>query len=121
MVRPEQRKRDRGGEEDNSELDGVFPIPNFGSDVGDVPDCRALVTKLDIFWIIFSIITHLVDLGADINLATIYYRGGNYNYFMWSTGFMLIPSFINIIVSIRMYQQDWEVNKQSPLYNTKEN
>ncbi|KAK0175110.1 hypothetical protein PV327_008890 [Microctonus hyperodae] len=95
-------------DDDNSECDGVFPIPNFGTDVGDIPDCKAFVTEWDIFWIVFSIITHLVDLGTDLNLAWQYFRKENYGYFIWTSAFLFLPSFINIIVSIRMYQQDYE-------------
>ncbi|XP_057336709.1 XK-related protein 6 isoform X1 [Microplitis mediator] len=93
---------------DNCELDGVFPIPNFNADVTDVPDNKALVTRFDIFLIFVSIITHIVDLCTDLNLSWRYYEKGQFTYFFITTAFLFIPSFINIIVSIRMYEQDSE-------------
>ncbi|CAG5073831.1 Similar to XKR6: XK-related protein 6 (Homo sapiens) [Cotesia congregata] len=106
------RKSQEPDPNDNSELDGVFPIPNFNTDVADLPESKALVTRLDIFWIIFSIITHLVDLGTDLNLSFRYYIKGQLMYFFITTAFLFIPSFINIIVSIRMYEQDSEMKAE---------
>lgn len=89
--------------------DSLFPVPNFGVDVSDLPMSKARVSLWDIFWICVSILTHLIDIGADLNLARSYYVEGMLGYFIWTVAFLFIPSFINTVVSIRMYNQDREV------------
>lgn len=108
VVSIKPRDDDEVGEE-NVEFMGIFPMPSIGVDVNDIPSRKASVTKLDIFFICFSILTHIVDVGFDLNLAIRYLIDGEKVYFYWTIGFLFIPSFINIVVSLRMYNQDREV------------
>lgn len=60
------------------------------------------VTNWDIAGFVISIISHLVDVGLDCNLAYRYYEYQNLTYFFATVGFILIPALINTAFSIRM-------------------
>lgn len=109
----ETKMRDEEND-DNFEIMGVFPMVNHGTDVNDIPSSKATVTKLDILFISFSILTHIVDVCFDLSLCLRYALEGNDLYFYWTMAFLFIPSLINLIISSRMYNQDAEVRISNP-------
>lgn len=60
------------------------------------------VTDLDIAGFIISIISHIVDVGLDCNLAYRYYDEDKMECFLATLGFILVPALINTAFSIRM-------------------
>jgi hypothetical protein len=70
-------------------------------DVDFVPN-NAHVTKFDIFVLTVSIISHIIDIGLDINLAYRYFHSGRSEYFILTVIFILFPAFVNTVISIRM-------------------
>lgn len=60
------------------------------------------ISDLDIIAFVVSIISHLVDVGIDINIAVRYYINGEVSAFFWTIGFILFPAFVNTAVSIKM-------------------
>ncbi|KAL1500740.1 hypothetical protein ABEB36_006185 [Hypothenemus hampei] len=71
---------------------------------------RDRVTKWDIAGFIISIISHLVDVFFDCNLAYRYYLDATIGYFFTTLGFILIPAIINTGFSLRMYVLDQDNN-----------
>ncbi|XP_065171333.1 XK-related protein 6-like [Atheta coriaria] len=67
---------------------------------------RDRVTDLDIAGFVISIVSHLVDLVFDLNLAYRYYHNNEIPYFCTTLGFILIPAIVNTAFSIRMYYLD---------------
>lgn len=92
-------------------IGGIFPAPKFDLDVVDVPPRQPYVSDLDVVFLIASIIMHLIDMAFDINIAVRYLLANKVIYFIWTLFFLLIPSFINVIISRRMQHQDEEVNR----------
>lgn len=88
---------------------GIFPILELNVDDVDVALKNPTTTYLDIFFISSSILMHIVDVAIDINLAVRYLLAKKITYFIWTTVFILLPSFINVIISRRMQQQDDKV------------
>lgn len=88
---------------------GIFPILELNVDDVDVPLENPTTTYLDIFFLASSILMHIVDMAIDINLAVRYLLAKKITYFIWTTVFILLPSFINVIISRRMQQQDDKV------------
>lgn len=88
---------------------GIFPILELNVDDVDVPLENPTTTYLDIFFLASSILMHIVDVAIDINLAVRYLLAKKITYFIWTTVFILLPSFINVIISRRMQQQDDKV------------
>lgn len=70
-------------------------------DVDCIPN-KAHVTNFDILALIVSIISHIVDIGLDINLAYRYFHSGRTEYFILTVLFILFPALVNTIISIRM-------------------
>lgn len=64
------------------------------------------VTNWDIAGFIISIISHLLDVLFDCNIAYRYYDHQQFAYFFTTLAFILIPAFINTVFSIRMYMLD---------------
>ncbi|XP_015114003.1 XK-related protein 6 isoform X2 [Diachasma alloeum] len=95
-----------------SVLDAVFPVPNLDVDAGDIPSSRALVSEWDIFCIGLSILMHLLDCLADLNLAVNYFMRGDYAYLIWTCTFIFTPSFVNIVISIQISAQDRQNNQE---------
>lgn len=91
-------------------IGGIFPALKFDLDVVDIPSRQPCVTNLDVFFLICSIVMHLIDMAFDINIAVRYLLANKVIYFIWTLFFLLIPSFINVIVSRRIQRQDDEVN-----------
>jgi hypothetical protein len=71
-------------------------------DHGDFVPNHAHVTNFDIFVLTVSIISHIVDVGIDINLAYRYFHSGRREYFILTVLFILFPALVNTIISIRM-------------------
>lgn len=92
---------------------GIFPILELNVDDVDVPLENPTTTCLDIFFLVSSILMHIVDVAIDINLAVRYLLAKKITYFIWTTVFILLPSFINVIISRRMQQQDDKINETS--------
>ncbi|XP_060820441.1 XK-related protein 6-like [Bombus pascuorum] len=92
---------------------GIFPILELNVDDVDVPLKNPTTTYLDIFFLVSSILMHIVDVAIDINLAVRYLLARKITYFIWTTVFILLPSFINVIISRRMQQQDDKINETS--------
>ncbi|RZB41721.1 XK-related protein 6 [Asbolus verrucosus] len=76
------------------------------SDVVDRLPSKDRVTNWDIASFIISIISHLLDVIFDCNIAYRYYVREELNYFFTTLAFILIPAFINTVFSIRMYMLD---------------
>lgn len=68
------------------------------------------VSNWDIAGFVISIISHLVDVFFDCNLAYRYYLSGSLGYFFTTLGFILIPAVINTGFSVRMYVLDQDNN-----------
>ncbi|KAF5274106.1 hypothetical protein FQR65_LT04504 [Abscondita terminalis] len=64
------------------------------------------VGDLDIAGFVISIISHIVDVGLDSNLAYRYYSSNQIECFLATLGFILVPALINTAFSIRMYVMD---------------
>lgn len=88
----------------------------------DEPDrlpSKDRVTNWDIAGFIISIISHLVDVVFDCNLAYRYYINGDFGYFFTTVGFILIPALINTAFSIRMYVLDNNNHNKSATFTKK--
>ncbi|XP_050296252.1 XK-related protein 7-like [Anthonomus grandis grandis] len=70
-------------------------------------------TNWDIAGFVISIISHVVDVFFDCNLAYRYYLHGSVEYFLATVAFILIPALINTAFSVRMYVLDRDNNQQS--------
>ena len=78
-------------------------------DVLDMPSKKADVSNFDIFCLLMSIVTHIIDLAFDINVAYQYLSCEQYSHFTLTILFILIPSLINNVISFIMRQQDRKV------------
>ncbi|CAG9860072.1 unnamed protein product [Phyllotreta striolata] len=63
-------------------------------------------TNWDVAGFIFSIISHILDVVFDCNVAYRYYINNNVPYFCATLSFIIIPAIINTIFSVRMYVLD---------------
>ncbi|CAL7934399.1 unnamed protein product [Xylocopa violacea] len=98
---------------------GIFPVLELNVDDVDVPLKNPHVTYLDIFFLISSIIMHIVDMTIDINLAIRYLLSNKLTYFAWTIVLIFLPSFVNVIISRRMQCQDDKENATSSHYKSK--
>lgn len=73
-----------------------------GRDEIDRLPSKDRVTNWDIAGFVISIVSHLVDVGLDCNLAYRYYSNEDILYFLATVGFILIPALINTAFSVRM-------------------
>ncbi|CAK9820892.1 Cell death abnormality protein 8 [Anthophora plagiata] len=96
---------------------GIFPVLELNFDDVDVPIKNPRVTYLDIFFLVSSILMHIMDMAIDINLAVRYLLAKKIAYFTWTTILIFLPSFINVIISKRMQYQD---SKRNPTSNQSE-
>lgn len=78
------------------------------ADVVDRLPSKDRVTNWDIASFVISIISHLLDVFFDCNIAYRYYINEQLGYFFTTLGFILIPAFINTVFSIKMYMLDRE-------------
>lgn len=88
---------------------GIFPVLEFDYDDVDIPLKNPSISHLDIFFLISSILMHIVDMAIDLNLAIRYLLSKKITYFAWTITFIFLPSFINVIISRRMQRQDDKV------------
>lgn len=70
-------------------------------------------TNWDIAGFIISIISHIIDVFFDCNLAYRYYLNNSIGYFFTTVGFILLPAVINTGFSLRMYVLDQDNNHRS--------
>ncbi|XP_066254963.1 XK-related protein 4-like [Euwallacea similis] len=77
--------------------------PEHDKDEIDRLSSKDRVTNWDIVGFIISIISHLIDVFFDCNLAYRYYLSNYIGYFFTTVGFILIPAVINTGFSLRMY------------------
>lgn len=80
--------------------------PDYRSN-SDLDEPDKLPTDLSIsFWdllaLIFAIITHVIDVCIDFNIAYQYYRFEKLIYFVLTIIFIAIPSIINTYMSLKM-------------------
>lgn len=74
------------------------------------------VTNWDIAGFVISIISHVVDVVFDCNIAYQYYVGKKTAYFCTTLAFIIIPAIINTAFSLRMYVLDHEnMNRSTTL------
>lgn len=85
------------------------PCSTAKLDVTDMPSKKARVSNCDVFLLVMPIITHILDIISDINVARHYIVINEYSYFASTIIVVLVPSLINNAVSYRMRQQDREV------------
>ncbi|KAJ8682749.1 hypothetical protein QAD02_018541 [Eretmocerus hayati] len=104
-------------EEKNSSHDGALHTPNDDTnaqdhkdDVTDTPPRNSNISNFDILFLVISIVTHCTDVCVDVNIVVQYYRHDKIPMFIWTIALILIPSFINTVVSLQMYRQDEEKN-----------
>lgn len=89
----------------NSDRDEIDRIPS-----------KDRATNWDVAGFIFSIISHLLDILFDCNVAYRYYAYNDLAYFFATLSFIIIPAIINTIFSVRMYVLDREnVNRGTNL------
>lgn len=72
----------------------------------DEPDripSKDRVTDWDIIVLVISILSHVIDVGFDINLAYQYYNTQNLLYFILTVGCILLPSCVNTVFSFKMW------------------
>ncbi|KAF6203138.1 hypothetical protein GE061_003554 [Apolygus lucorum] len=75
----------------------------YKDEVDRLPN-RCHVTNWDLFVLFMSIISHVVDVALDLNLAYRYYKNEEtYNYFILTILFIYFPAFVNTFISLRMY------------------
>lgn len=103
-----------------STSDGTQNSQNNKKDVTDVPPRSSRISNWDIFFLVVSVFTHCTDVCVDVNIVIQYYLNEKLQMFIWTISLILIPSFINTVVSLHMYQQDEQVKPlQKCILNTK--
>lgn len=84
-------KEDTALQENTCARDSVDFVPN-----------NAHVTNFDILALIVSIVSHIIDVGLDINIAFRYFHSGQSVYFILTMVFILLPALVNTFISMRM-------------------
>lgn len=87
------------------------PVRNVDANSEDTAVSEVFVDLRNIFMIGVSISLHLYDIGSDFYLAWGYWITKEYAKLTWTAIFLFVPSLVNIIISIRMYNQDYEVHE----------
>jgi hypothetical protein len=82
--------------------DTAVPVRTCARDSVDFVPNNAHVTNFDILALIVSIISHIIDVGLDINIAYRYFHSGQSVYFILTVAFILFPALVNTIISMRM-------------------
>ncbi|XP_062533957.1 XK-related protein 6-like [Armigeres subalbatus] len=70
------------------------------------------VTNSDIVWTVVSIISRIVSILLNINLAYDYYRKGKVDYFIWTTCCIIIPGIVTSALMVYMYLEDMKEHKK---------
>jgi len=86
----------------NNKEDTAVPEKMCAKDSVDFVPNNAHVTNFDILALIVSIVSHIIDVGLDINIAYRYFHSGQNVYFILTVVFILFPALVNTIVSMRM-------------------
>lgn len=94
-----------------SALKALNKAPNTDNpqDVPDIPPKSSEISNWDIFFLVLSIVMHCCDVCVDISLVARYFINEKMSTFAWTISLILVPSLINTIVSLQMYQQDEQV------------
>ncbi|CAG0892170.1 unnamed protein product [Darwinula stevensoni] len=97
---------------DSSPDAGHLPNPltlaeNLGLDTSTSPT-RLKFTAVDIFGIVFSFLTYVVDVSTDVILAALYVKYERYEYFLVTLLFIAFSSIVTTAVSLRWYIHDAE-------------
>lgn len=82
--------------------DTAVPEKTCAGDSVDFVPNDAHVTNFDILALIVSIVSHIIDVGLDINIAYRYCHSGQSDYFILTVVFILFPALVNTIISMRM-------------------
>lgn len=82
--------------------DTAVPDKTCARDSVDFVPNNAHVTNFDILALIVSIVSHIIDVGLDINIAYRYFHSGQSVYFILTMVFILFPALVNTIISMRM-------------------
>ena len=88
--------------EEESEFENRTQLENNAIDELDFLPNNAHVTNWDILGLVTSIITHIVDVGLDINIAYRYFHSSQTERCILTVIFILFPAFVNTVISIRM-------------------
>lgn len=86
----------------NNKEDTSVSEKTCARDSVDFVPSNAHVTNFDILALIVSIVSHLIDVGLDINIAYRYFHSGQNVYFILTVVFILFPALVNTIISMRM-------------------
>lgn len=76
------------------------------NDETDIPPKSSNISNHDIFFLILSIVAHCTDVLIDLNIVFQYYFHNKLHKLLMTIALIIIPSFINTLVSLQMYQQD---------------
>lgn len=60
------------------------------------------VTHSDIVWTVVSILSRIVSILLNINLAYYYYRKGKVDYFIWTTCGIVVPGIVTSTLTVYM-------------------
>ncbi|XP_053696404.1 XK-related protein 6 [Sabethes cyaneus] len=71
------------------------------------------VTNSDLIWSGMSILSRIISIALNINLAYDYYRKGKMDYFIWTTCGILIPGVVTVTLTTYMYIQDMKEHKRT--------
>ncbi|XP_012274294.1 XK-related protein 4 [Orussus abietinus] len=70
---------------------------------------KKMVSNWDVCCLVFSIITHVVDVILDITLAVRYLLNDRIAHFIWTIVFVFVPTIVVTVMSMKMYKQDQEL------------
>ncbi|XP_065084629.1 XK-related protein 6 [Ochlerotatus camptorhynchus] len=70
------------------------------------------VTHSDIVWTVISILSRIVSILLNINLAYDYYRKGKVDYFIWTTCGIVVPGIVTSTLTVYMYLEDMKEHKR---------
>ena len=60
------------------------------------------VTNFKILCLIVSVVSYIIDVGLDINIAYRYFHSGQSAYFILTVVFILFPALVNTVTSMDM-------------------
>jgi hypothetical protein len=63
---------------------------------------NAHVTNFDILFLTGAVVSYIIDVGLDINIAYRYFHSGKSLYFILTVVFILFPALVNSVISMRM-------------------
>lgn len=92
---------DNNEEEDRLQNTAVPEKTCSRDSVDSVPN-NVHVTNFDILALVVSVVSHIIDVGLDINIAYRYFHSGRSVYFILTVIFILFPALVNTVISMRM-------------------